>query len=84
MSLLLRIFQFARPFRTIVPQYLVYTFLGIIFGLASIVLVIPLLEVIFDQIDETDLAVYRDLPQFEWSLNYPEKVFLPLLSCFYR
>ena len=75
MSLLLRIFQFARPFRTIVPQYLVYTFLGIVFGLASIVLVIPLLEVIFDQIDEADLEVYRDLPQFEWSLNYPEKVF---------
>lgn len=75
MKLLSRIFQFARPFRANVPQYIIYTFLGIIFGLASFVLVIPLLEVIFDQLDEAELAVYRDLPPFEWSFTYPEKVF---------
>ena len=75
MNLLSRIFQFARPFRANVPQYIVYTFFGIIFGLASIVLVIPLLEVIFDQLDEAELAVYRELPEFESSFDYPKKLF---------
>ena len=75
MSLLSRIFQFARPFRANVPQYIVYTFLGIVFGLGSIVMVIPLLEVIFDQMDEAELAVYYDLPQFEWSVDYPKKIY---------
>lgn len=57
------------------PQYIVYTFFGIIFGLVSIALVIPLLQVIFDQIDDAELAIYRELPQFELSLNYLEKIF---------
>ncbi|MDB5263608.1 MAG: antibiotic transporter ATP-binding protein [Adhaeribacter sp.] len=45
-----RILQFARPFRSFLPQYIVFTILGIIFGLMNFALVIPLLDVLFSTV----------------------------------
>ncbi len=75
MKLISRIFQFARPFRASVPQYIVYTFFGIIFGVGSLALIIPFLQVIFDQLDAEKLAQYQHLPSFEWSVTYIENLF---------
>ncbi|MDN5212404.1 ABC transporter ATP-binding protein [Fulvivirgaceae bacterium BMA12] len=75
MKLISRIFQFARPFRASVPQYIVYTFFGIIFGVGSLALIIPFLEVIFDQLDAEKLAQYQHQPPFEWSVTYIKNLF---------
>ncbi len=75
MKLISRIIQYARPFGAYAPQYVVFTFLGIIFGLATLILLIPLLEVIFDQIDPALLESYRIQPPFEFNLSYPKKAF---------
>lgn len=75
MKLLSRIIQFARPFRRYVPQYLTYTFFAIIFGVASIVLIIPLLKVIFRQIPDAELAAYGAVPEFRFDPEYIQELF---------
>jgi len=66
-----RILQFAKPFRDFVPQYLTFTLLGIIFGLCNFTLVIPLLNVLFDQ--EAAVVVYK--PTFALDIAYVKNLF---------
>ncbi len=75
MKILLRIIQFARPFRKYVPRYFVFTFFAVIFGVTSIVLIIPLLKVIFQQISAEELAKYQNAPEFSLGLEYFNDLF---------
>ncbi len=75
MKILLRIIQFARPFRKYVPRYLIFTFFAIVFGVTSIVLVIPLLKVIFKQISSEELAKYQSAPEFSLGIDYFNDLF---------
>jgi subfamily B ATP-binding cassette protein MsbA len=70
MQTLLRILSFARPFRIYLPQYLLYTFLGVAFGIINLTLLKPLFDVIFSQIDPAQLALYSQKPVWEASFGY--------------
>ena len=70
MKIYLRILSFARPLRNYLPQYIIFTLLGIIFGLINITLLKPLFDVIFQQMDVAELQAYQANPSFNLSIDY--------------
>ncbi len=70
MKTYLRILSFARPLRHYLPQYLIFTLLGIIFGLINLTLLKPLFDVIFQQMDPAEIEGYRLAPDFNLSVDY--------------
>ncbi|MEM9674998.1 MAG: ABC transporter ATP-binding protein [Bacteroidota bacterium] len=75
MKTYLRILSFAKPYRQYVPQYLLYASLSIIFGLINLTLLIPLFEVLFNQVDDNTLVSMRNMPEFSFSVDYILGVF---------
>ena len=49
MTILKRLIPFARPLHHFLPEYLIYTFFGILFGLLNFTLLIPILQLLFEQ-----------------------------------
>ncbi len=70
MKLLLRILSYTRPFGVYLPQYLVYAFFGVIFGLVNLTLLKPLFDIIFKQLDPELFTLYSTPPHWELSVNY--------------
>jgi subfamily B ATP-binding cassette protein MsbA len=75
MKTYLRILRYARPFASFLPQYLVSTLLGILFGLANFTLIIPLLKVLFDKTDAVPLQAPSQLPAFHPTLDWIKNTF---------
>lgn len=72
----LRVLAYTRPYTDYLPQFLVVTFFAILFGLLNLVLVIPLLEVLFDQTANAEIAqAYATAPSFDGSLRYFQDLF---------
>jgi subfamily B ATP-binding cassette protein MsbA len=70
-----RILQFARPFGGFVPQYFIFTFLGIVFGLFNFALLIPLLEVLFGTVDTSKAQAVIQKPEFSISFDFAKAYF---------
>lgn len=70
MKLLLRILSYTRPLGVYLPQYLVYAFFGVIFGLVNLTLLKPLFDIIFKQLDPELFTLYSTPPHWEFSVNY--------------
>jgi subfamily B ATP-binding cassette protein MsbA len=70
MNVYLRILNFARPFSRFVPQYILVTVLGIVFGLFNFTLLIPLLDVVFGTIGQKEAQVMVQQPAFTLSLDF--------------
>ncbi|MEM6842114.1 MAG: ABC transporter ATP-binding protein [Bacteroidota bacterium] len=70
MKTYLRILSFAKPYRRHVPQYLVFASLSILFGLINLTLLIPLFEVLFNQVDENTVVATQSAPDFSLSVDY--------------
>ena len=70
MKTYLRILSFARPLRQYLPQYIIFTLLGIIFGLINFTLLKPLFDVIFEQLDTVELQTYQANPTFSLTLEF--------------
>ncbi|MFC2125916.1 ABC transporter ATP-binding protein [Bacteroidota bacterium] len=70
MKIYLRILSYAKPLSSRLPQYIVFAFLGIFFGLINLTLLKPLFDVIFNQIDPVKLEAYTDPPKWGLSFNY--------------
>ena len=70
MKTYLRILGFARPLGKYVPQYIVFTLLSIIFGIANLTLIKPLFDVIFEQVGPEKIAEYAAKPEFSVSIDY--------------
>ena len=66
-----RILAYARPFGWYAPQYLLYTILYVVFGVLNLVMIIPMLEVILNNVE----ATAREMPQFEISIQYFKQLF---------
>ena len=64
MNTYLRILSYAKPYRRYFPIYVLYTLLAIIFGLLNFTLLKPLFDVIFEQVDPSDLTKYLEKPEF--------------------
>ena len=75
MNTYLRILSFARPYRRYLPQYLAFAILSILFGLINFTLLIPLFNVLFDQVGAEEASQVRTLPEFSLSIEYLISVF---------
>ncbi|MEM8895692.1 MAG: ABC transporter transmembrane domain-containing protein, partial [Bacteroidota bacterium] len=70
MNTYLRILSHARPFSVILPQYIIYTVLYVLFSLVNFSILIPLLEILFDQVDADIINTNASLPKFSISIDY--------------
>ena len=70
-----RILQYARPFRRFVPQYFVFTVLGIVFGIFNFALVMPLLNVLFDTVSTAEATAMLQKPAFSLDISYLTQLF---------
>jgi ATP-binding cassette, subfamily B, bacterial MsbA len=66
MKILRRLIPFARPFHHFFPEYIVYTFLSIIFGLINFALLIPVLNLLF----KNDAIAITAKPAFSLSIGF--------------
>jgi ATP-binding cassette, subfamily B, bacterial MsbA len=70
MNTYLRILSYAKPYRRYLPIYILYTLFSIVFGLINFTLLKPLFDVIFEQVNPEGLIKFKNLPSFEFSLEY--------------
>src|SRR6476659_10099514 len=75
MKTYLRILNFARPFSSFVPVYVLYTVLGIAFGLLNFTLIIPLLDVLFNEAPKHAAVQAVTKPEFALTLDYGKAIF---------
>lgn len=66
MKILKRLLPFARPLHHFLPEYVIYTLFGILFGVLNISLLIPVLQLLFAQ----DPDVPSKVPESGFSLSY--------------
>jgi ATP-binding cassette, subfamily B, bacterial MsbA len=72
MKTFLRLLQFSKPYRHYIPEYVIYIFFFIIFGLLNFALIIPLLDVLFETGKQ---ATVTTLPPYEFSAEYFKQAF---------
>jgi ATP-binding cassette, subfamily B, bacterial MsbA len=72
MKTFLRLLQFSKPYRHYIPEYCIYIFFYIIFGLLNFALIIPLLDVLFETQKQ---QVVTSLPPFSFSADYFKDAF---------
>jgi ATP-binding cassette, subfamily B, bacterial MsbA len=73
MKTYLRLLSFARPLGPYMPQYLIFTLLAIVFGLINFTLLIPLFDVLFNQVDPSAKDIIK--PQFALEAEYFKQLF---------
>ncbi len=67
-----RLINFARPLGKYLPEYLVYTILGVVFGLLNFTLFIPLLNLLFTTYPVKEVV---ELPTFAFTIDYFKDLF---------
>jgi len=70
MKTLWRLLSYVRPLNFYLPQFFLYTFLGVLFGLMNLTLLKPLFDIIFNQIDPELLTTYSSKPVFTPNFEY--------------
>jgi len=70
-----RILSYAKPFGKNIPLYLLFTVFYIVFSMINFSVLIPLLEVLFNQIDEQTTLNYTEIGNFQISLEYFKSIF---------
>ena len=75
MKTYLRILRYARPLTGFLPQYLLFTLLTIFFSIGNFTLIIPLLDVLFDQTGKKQLQAPATLPDFALSFDFVKNTF---------
>jgi subfamily B ATP-binding cassette protein MsbA len=72
MKIFFRLLQFSKPYRHYIPEYCIYIFFYIVFGLLNFALIIPLLDVLFETSKQ---VVVTSLPPFHLSAEYFKAAF---------
>jgi len=70
MKTIWRLLSFSKPLNFYLPQFFIYTFLGVLFGLLNLTLLKPLFDIIFSQMDPELIKAYSVNPQFSATLEY--------------
>lgn len=73
MNTYLRILSYAKPWRRFVPGYLIFSVLAVVFSIANMAVLIPLLRVIFEKTNIEQLS--KTLPEFSFSVEYLKELF---------
>ncbi len=68
-----RLLRFVQPLRHYLPEYIIYTIIGVLFGVINFTMLIPMLQIMFDQKDTVEPVVA--LPAFSFSIDYFTDVF---------
>ncbi|NML36544.1 ABC transporter ATP-binding protein [Chitinophaga sp. G-6-1-13] len=63
-----RLLGYATPLHHYVPEYVIYTIIGIVFGMVNFAMLIPLLNVIFDQVTTEPQVINH--PVFSFTIKY--------------
>jgi subfamily B ATP-binding cassette protein MsbA len=66
-----RLLTFVKPLRHYFPEYMIYSIIGIVFGLVNFAMLIPLLNVLFD----TEKPAVPAMPEFSFTINYFKDLF---------
>jgi subfamily B ATP-binding cassette protein MsbA len=80
MKIFLRLIKFCRPIGKYAIPYTIFTILAVVFGLLNYSLLIPLLNVLFGNIEAGELQKMLVKPEFSLSISYGEKLFYYFLS----
>lgn len=75
MKTYLRLIAYARPIGKFAFPYFVFAFLSILFGIANLALLIPLLDILFDTVKEENVQQMLVKPAFSLSIEYPMQLF---------
>ncbi|MBW3546298.1 MAG: ATP-binding cassette domain-containing protein, partial [Bacteroidetes bacterium] len=70
MNLYFRLLSFAQPLGARIPKYILFTLLSIVFGIARLTLLIPILSVLFGKMPEAELMGYAQKPDFKPSVDW--------------
>lgn len=73
MKTFIRVLGMARPFGLYVPQYILYTLLSTVFSVVNLTILIPLLKILFNQVDPNE--VISIMPEFTLSVAYFKNLF---------
>lgn len=76
MKIFLRLLSFSKPYHHYIPEYIVYIFLYIVFGLMNFSLLAPLLDVLFNN----NLPVTETAPAFSMSADFFKEYFYFILN----
>ncbi|MFH6983886.1 ABC transporter ATP-binding protein [Marinoscillum luteum] len=72
MRIFWRILGYARPLGPVVPQYLVLISLATVFSVINLTALIPLLQVLFNEVESGQMVVQ---PSFSWTIGYLKNLF---------
>lgn len=67
MKVIRRLLKYATPLHHYLPEYIVYTLLGVVFSLINFTMLIPILNILFGI---TKAAPVTDAPEFNFSIDY--------------
>jgi subfamily B ATP-binding cassette protein MsbA len=70
-----RILAFSRPYKRFLPAYLITAVLAITFGLMNFTLIIPLLNVLFNQEPQNPAFRSATEPEFSLTIDYVKELF---------
>ncbi|CAL1521461.1 ABC transporter ATP-binding protein [Chitinophaga sp. MM2321] len=63
-----RLLGYATPLHHYIPEYVIYTIIGIVFGMVNFAMLIPLLTVIFNQVEDIPKTLTH--PSFSLTIGY--------------
>src|SRR5687768_11407604 len=75
MKTYLRLIAYARPIGKFAFPYFVFAFLSILFGIANLALLIPLLDILFDTVKQENVQTMLVKPKFDFTFDYPIRLF---------
>lgn len=75
MNTYFRILSYGKPWGIYIPQYLVYTILYVVFSVFNLALLIPLLDVLFNQVNPDIINQVTERPDFALEVNYFKDMF---------
>ncbi|MCH8317237.1 MAG: ABC transporter ATP-binding protein [Bacteroidetes bacterium] len=75
MKTYLRLLSFAKPFSRFVPLYFLFAILSIFFGLMNFALLIPLMNVLFETVEDEQLNAMLTKPELGFGINYLKEIF---------
>lgn len=75
MNTYLKILSFARPFSAYIPQYALFTILYVAFSLVNFTVLIPLLQILFGQVDTEKINAIGSQPEFSFTIDYFKNLF---------
>ncbi len=70
MNTYFRILSYGKPWGIYIPQYVIFTLFYVVFSVINLVLLIPLLDVLFNQVDQETIGAVSQLPDFRLDVAY--------------